>query len=155
MMALTPYTIYRKDTGEIATTIYIGGSADLEPIQVAANVEQWGADDYAAVIGDSDGAIHYIAILDDQAVIADRPELIVTTEDDRTTLQADGIDTITLTGLPDPCEIIVDDPDPGVETQSFIVDGGGFVFSVDDPGVYTIEVRRWPFLPFKIEFTAT
>ncbi len=152
---MTPYTIYRKDTGEIATTIYISGSEDLEPLQVAANVEQWGVDDYAAVLGDSDGAIHYVAVLDDKAVVAGRPELIATTENDKTTLQADGVDSIVLTGLPDPCDIIVDAPDPGVETQTFTVEGGGFVFSVDDPGVYTVEVRRWPFLPFKIEFTAT
>jgi hypothetical protein len=48
----------------------------------------------------------------------------------------------------------VDDSDPGVETQTFAVEGGGFVFSADDPGVYTVEVRRWPFVPFKVEFTA-
>jgi hypothetical protein len=28
------------------------------------------------------------------------------------------------------------------------------VFVADDPGVYTVEVRRWPFMPFRIEFTA-
>jgi hypothetical protein len=76
-------------------------------------------------------------------------------EVNKTTLVADGVDSITLTGLPDPCQIIIDDPDPLVETTTTTVTGGGFVFVADDPGIYTVEVRRWPFVPFKIEFTAT
>jgi hypothetical protein len=42
-----------------------------------------------------------------------------------------------------------------VETTVTTVSGGGFVFIADDPGVYSVEVSRWPFLPFLIEFTAT
>ena len=148
-------TVYRKATGEIVSTGYFACEEEMVDINFAIRIDQFGGSDHDVVDAPADPAIHYVAVLDGKAIVAGRPELIVATEDDKTTLQADGIDTITLTGLPDPCEIIVDDPDPGVETQSFIVDGGGFVFSVDDPGVYTIEVRRWPFLPFKIEFTAT
>lgn len=150
---MTQYTLYRPSTGEIITSLEIFGNPDEDYIQVEANCAN-NAPDCASVEGYGETGTHYVAVLGDRVIIADRPDLIVIVQDEKTTLQADGIDSITLTGLPNPCDIIIDDPDPDVETQTITVTGGGFIFTADDPGVYTVEVRRWPFMPFKIEFTA-
>ena len=152
---LTMIAIYELKTGEIKSTGGIQFDKDLKPAQIAAALAPWGTETHCLL--EAEGATvdrHYVAILDGTAVLAERPELIVFTEDGKTTLQADGVDTIVLTGLPDPCEIIIDAPDPDVETTITTVTGGGFVFVADDPGTYTVEVRRFPFLPFKIEFSA-
>lgn len=152
-MSLVPTVIYAVDTGEIKSTGGIDFYEGFEELQMAAAAAPWGAETHAVAMGDGTPEGHYVATLDGVRVVAERSPLIV--EVDKTTLVADGIDSITLTGLPDPCDIVIDDPDPLVETSEETVTGGGFVFVADDPGVYTVEVRRWPFLPFKIEFTAT
>lgn len=150
-------TIYRKDTGQIVQYSFFSCADDIE--QIARNhygrLMFFGAEDHDFIDAPSDPAKHYVVTLGEEKVIAERPDLVVFVEDDKTTIQAGGEDETTLTGLPDPCEIFLDDPDPTVETQRIEVTGGGFIFSADDPGVYTIEVRRWPFMPFAIEITAT
>lgn len=155
-MNLSPTIIYETDTGRIVSVGSIQVDAEFLAGQTAAALAPWGADAHGIVVSgiSADPARHYVVMLGDRTVVADRPDLIVSVLDDRTTLQAGGQDGITLTGLPDPCEIIVDAPDADVETSVHAVSGGGFVFTAGDPGVYTVEVRRWPFLPFKIEFTA-
>ena len=147
-------TVYKIATGEIVQTGMFSCDEDFVDMNCAARVHSYGGTTHDVVDASADPAIHYVAVLDEKETVVERPELVVHIDGDKRTLQADGVDTITLTGLPDPCDIIVGAPDPGVETQTFTVEGGGFVFSADDPGVYTVEVRRWPFLPFKVEFTA-
>ena len=153
LSSATPTVIYRKSTGEIISTGGVQFEDGHRDAQIAAALAPWG-DDYAITEGVGNADLDYIAIIDEQAIVAERSPLIVYTEGNKVTLAADGEDSIVLTGLPNPCEIIIDDPDPDVETEIISVSGGGFVFMADDPGVYTVEVRRWPFLPFKIEFTA-
>jgi len=150
-------TVYRVETGEIMS--YSNFSLNDDPEAIARNysvrVRTYGETGYGFVPIEANAETHYVVMMEETPVVAERPPLIVHTVDDRTTLVADGEDSIVLTGLPNPCEIIIDDPDPDVQTEVISVSGGGFVFMADDPGVYTVEVRRWPFLPFKIEFTAT
>lgn len=151
--APTDYVLYRSGTGEILTVISIAGSQDLEAVQVAANVAAYGPD-CAALRGHSgDSQTQYVQSLNDEPVIANKPPMPIVL--DKTEIAAGGTDYATLTGLPDPCEIIVDDPDPTVETTVYTVEGGGFEFEAQTPGLYTIEVRRFPFLPLKVEITAT
>jgi hypothetical protein len=148
-------TVYRKDTGLIVQYSEFYCQEDEEFVQknFDIRVQMFGADEHAYIATPADPAAHYVITLDEQAFLVDRPPLIVQT--DKISLTADGIDSITLTGLPDPCDIIIDAPDPDVETTVTEVTGGGFIFIADDPGIYTVEVVRWPFVPFKIEFTAT
>lgn len=152
MTITIPYTIYRPSSGEIITSGIVSGGADMNTRQIEANVSIYG-DDCAAVEVDSDPNTQYVQALSESPTVLDRPNLQVSI--DKTSIIADGADYLTLTGLPDPCEIIVDAPDPTVETTITEVSGGGFEFEADTPGTYTIEVRRFPFLPLKIEVTAT
>ena len=151
---LTSVVIYKEDTGEVVSQVDVGFIDEFKDVQIASMLAPWG-EGHALIEAEGNPDTHYITTLGDRVISAPRPDLVVSTVDDRATLLADGIDSITLTGLPDPCDIVIDDPDPTVETTVTEVTGGGFVFVADDPGVYTVEVRRWPFLPFKIEFTAT
>lgn len=149
-------TIYKKATGEIVQYSYFDCPDDIEFIAKNhyGRLLFFGVEEYDFVDAKSDPATQYVAILDGQQIVAERPDLVVFVENDKTTIQADGVDETTLTGLPDPCEIIIDDPDPTVETQRIEVAGGGFIFAAENPGVYTIEVIRFPFLPWKVEITA-
>jgi hypothetical protein len=149
----SPISIYRTDTGEVVSTGSIVFLDEFRATQISAALAPWGDDIHALVETASDPATQYIQVLDGIAEAVDKPELVV--DIDKTEILADDEDFATLTGLPDPCEIIVDDPDPTVETTTTQVFGGGFEFAAATPGVYTIEVRRFPFLPLKVEITAT
>lgn len=147
----TPFTLYYESSGEIIASGMIGGSADMKDLQIAANVSIFGSD-CASLEVDSDADTQYVQVLSETPTIVDRPYLQISI--DTTSIIAGGGDYLTLTGLPDPCQIIIDAPDPTVQTTITEVSGGGFEFEAATPGIYTIEVRRFPFLPFKIEITA-
>lgn len=151
MTVSVQYTLYRPSTGEIITSGMISGSADMKDVQIAANISIYG-DDCAAVEMDSDRNTQYVQMLSETPTIVNRPNLQVSV--DKTTIIGGGDDYLTLTGLPDPCQIIIDAPDPTVATTVTEVTGGGFEFEAATPGVYTIEVKRFPFLPFRIDVTA-
>ena len=149
-------TVYRKDTGQIVQYSEFTCQEDDEFIRknFEVRVAMWGEETHAYVEAESNRDLQYVAVIDGIPNVVDKPELIVFVENDKTTIQADGMDETTLTGLPDPCEIIIDDPDPTVETQRIEVTGGGFIFAAENPGLYTIEVIRFPFLSWKVEITA-
>lgn len=150
-------TVFKTATGEVvsSTRHTSDGDENFKALVIANILTTWG-DGYGVAEGDANPTDEfYVQFLDETAIIVRKPDLIVHVEDDKTTIESGGEDYTTLTGLPDPCTIIIDDPDPGVATQEIEVTGGGFIFEADDPGVYTIEIRRFPFLPFRMEITAT
>jgi hypothetical protein len=146
-------TIYRKETGEIVSTGLFLCEEEMVDINFAIRVDQYGGTDHDSIDAAADPDKNYVATLSGEPTVVDRPPLGVGL--DKTAIAADGEDYATLTGLPDPCTIIIDDPDPTVETTTHTVAGGGFEFEAATPGVYTIEIRRFPFLPLKVEITAT
>lgn len=147
------YSIYRLDTGVIVSGGSISCLAEhMEPM-LDANLDLWGNTEHGILKQDSDPSLHYVSTLGGEPVVMDRPDMPVQT--DKSTITADGIDELTLTGLPDPCEIVIDDPDPAVETSVITATGGGFVFVAENPGTYTVQVNQHPFLPFSIEIVAT
>lgn len=151
MTVSSDYTIYRPSSGEILASGMISGSADMISVQIDANVAIYG-NDCSALKVSSDSNTQYVQVLSETPTVVDRPKLQVNV--DKTSIIAGGDDYLTLTGLPDPCEIIIDAPDPTVETTVTEVAGGGFEFEAATPGSYTIEVRRFPFIPFRIDITA-
>lgn len=148
-------SVYRKDTGEIVqySNFYCADDAEYIANNCLVKVMAFGSDDHSFVKEQSNRDTQYVQVIDGVAEVIDKPELVVAI--DKTEILADGEDFATLTDLPDPCEIIVDDPDPTVETTTTQVFGGGFEFAAETPGVYTLEVRRFPFLPWLVEITAS
>lgn len=143
-------TVFRTDTGEIVS--YSNFSINDDPEAIAANysvrARMYGETGYDYIPVESLPETQYVAMIDGEPELADKPILHV--QIDKTEILADGEDIATLTGLPNPCTIIVDDDDPLTETSIVEVEGGGFTFSTEDPGPYSFEVRgRFPFLPWK------
>ena len=150
---ITPVSIYHLGTGEVKSTGGIQFETDLKDIQVAAALAPWGADTHGLIEESLDPLTKYVYTLDNERFIADRPPIPY--QIDKTTITADGLDFLTISGLHNPCDVIVDDPDPLVETTVTTVTGGSFEFAAEDPGLYTIEISRFPFLPMKLDITAT
>jgi hypothetical protein len=148
-------SVYRKDTGEIVSYSYFSCPDDPDYIQANLNIRvaQYGEEDHAFVASESDPAIHYINLVGDTPSVVLRPPIPYVI--DKTTLVAGTGDFVTITGLHNPCTIVVDDPDPAVATTTHVVEDGGFEFEPETPGVYIIEISRFPFLPATIEITAT
>lgn len=152
MITLT--SIYKISTGEIVSSGGVMFDPDQKQNQIACALAPWGSETHALVESGSDAATQYVQVLAGVPTVVDKTPIQVAL--DKTTIMADGADIATLSGLPDPCSILIDDTDPLTETTTVNVTGGGFTFSTEDPGTYTFEVRgRFPFLPLKVEITAT
>lgn len=147
------FTIHRLDTGEIVCVQAMAFAEEHRAVYRDAALAPWGAETHGLLEVFSDPARHYVATLGGQPVREDRPALRVSV--DKTAIAADGLDAATLTGLPNPCEVVVDADDPDADTVAAEVAGGGFEFAAEVPGTYAIEVRRFPFLPFRQEIVAT
>jgi hypothetical protein len=146
--------IYRKQTGEIVETGFFACDDELVEMNFAVKLDMHGGSDHDYIDQQAEPGTQYVVVLDGEPVLADRPVLRVMI--DKSAIAADGEDMATLTGLPNPCTIIVDDDDPLTPTSIVEVEGGGFTFSTEDPGPYSFEVRgRFPFLPWKTVVTAT
>lgn len=147
-------TVYRLDTGEIVGYSNFSVSDDPEDIanNYAVRVRMYGDSGYGYVPVEANAETHYITIMEGEPVVAVRPP--VPYRIDRQTLTAGNGDYITITGLHNPCELVIDNPDPTVATWRATVEGGGFEFEAETPGLYTVEISRFPFIPAKIEIVA-
>ena len=63
------------------------------------------------------------------------------------TLEANGLDSVSILGLPTPCTIKIDD-------NVYEVEDGEFEFTTDLPGTYKIKAESFPYLPKEWEVTA-
>jgi hypothetical protein len=79
-------------------------------------------------------------------LLLERPAITATP--DKTSMLADGVDTVTITGLPVPCTIVIDE-------TSYEVPDGSFAFSTTLAGTYIISIDNFPYLPISWEVTAT
>jgi len=149
----TTFTIYRLDSGEIVSAPTVVFPEDHRQAYRDAALAPWGAEEHAVVEAPSTPALHYVGTLGGEPAVLDRPAMQVQVS--KLSIAAGGTDEAVLTGLPDPCSVVIDAPDPLVETTVQEVAGGGFVFAAADPGTYTVEVRYFPFLPYEVEITAT
>jgi hypothetical protein len=145
-------TVYRKDTGEIVSTGWFACDEEFIDMNHAARIDAAGGADYDVVAEYADVISDYVYIVGETASVIKRPPIPY--QIDKTTITADGVDFLTVSGLHNPCDVIVDDPDPLVETTTTTVTGGSFEFSAEDPGLYTIQISRFPFLPMILEITA-
>lgn len=146
-------TIFNKTTGEIVQSGFFSCSEESVQANFEARMSVYDPATYSCVDAQSDSSLHYVAVVRGEPVVVSRQNMRITIKDGKTTLVANGTDTVQLTGLPDPCTIVQDPGEP--EETSYEVTGGGFIFSAETPGRYQFRVDRFPFLPFSIEFTAT
>jgi hypothetical protein len=144
-------TIYNKFTGKIVQTGSFSCDADFVDINFAVKVNYYGGSDHDFIDAPADDSIHYVITVDGIPAIVPRPILRVSPN--KTQVVANGTDSITLRGLPDPCEVIQDSGEP--EESRVTVEGGGFVFTAETPGIYRFRIERFPFMPLDLEFTAT
>lgn len=151
---MTPFLVFKKTTGEIAcqSLITLDLNEDDAAKQIEALIAPWGTD-YAAVKGETDPSLSYVIFVGGEHRVVPRPTIPYSI--DKTTLIANGSDFVTITNLHNPCTVVLDDPDPVTETTSHIVTNGGFEFAADVPGLYTIQISQFPFLPMTLEILAT
>ncbi|MFV3131961.1 hypothetical protein [Niveispirillum sp. KHB5.9] len=67
---------------------------------------------------------------------------------DKTSILADGTDIATLSGLPDPCTVLVNG-------EEHTITGGTLELDADYPGTWRVEIRHFPYRDFVQEITAT
>lgn len=88
------------------------------------------------------GETHYVDV--GTGEILERP--VITLHDDAT-IKADGKDSMTVTGLPKPIVVKVDD----VEYE---ITDGKIVFATMDVGTYQFVIDQWPYVPWTMKVTA-
>lgn len=146
------FTPYRKSTGEILFTSGFSCEDDNVEANYAHRLNSLDGAEHDFIRSPADPAIHYVTILGDERMVMEKPPMPY--DIDKTVVVANGEDFITISGLHDPCEVVIDDPDPLVETVTTTVTGGSFEFSADMAGIYTIQIDEFPFLPMTLEIIA-
>ena len=145
-------TVYKKDTGEIVQTGMFSCDEEMVELNFSARAQFYGEETHGVLRAPADSRTQYVSVSGDEVILLDKPPIPY--QIDKTTIAADGTDFLTISGLHSPCEIVVDDPDPTVDTVVHTVEGGSFEFEADTPGLYFIEISRFPFLPTRLEITA-
>lgn len=151
-MSMSFPTVYRKDTGQIVQTGMIWCEDALTPGNFAARLSYYGEETHGIIDAEANPNTQYVANMNDQVLLIDRPQIPYSV--DRTTIYSGTGDYATISGLHDPCEIVIDDPDPLVETITETVTGGFFEFAAETPGEYTIQINKFPFLPMTLVIEA-
>jgi len=78
-------------------------------------------------------------------MVVNRPQ--ISAEPDKLVFNADGVDSVIISGLPNPCTI-------KVGGDEYFVDDGEFEFTVDVVGNYNIECTAFPNIPTSWEIEA-
>lgn len=151
-MSMNFPTIYRKDTGQIVQTGMIWCQDESVEVNFNARLSYYGVEDHAIINMEANPETQYVAFMGDEVVIIDKPSIPYAI--DKTTIYAGVDDFATISGLHDPCDVIIDDPDPLAETITETVVGGSFEFAAETPGDYTIQISKFPFLPMTVVITA-
>jgi hypothetical protein len=112
------------DEGRISVT-YQG-----QPNQTAAQLEEIYGNNF--IEGASDGSVDWENTWVNNGVLEDKASLTATW--DATTVAADGVTEIVLSGLPTPCTVLID------YMHSVEVTDGSLEFTADAPGTYSLVV---------------
>ena len=119
-----------NDEGRISVTY--GG----QPNQTAAQLEEIYGNNF--IEGASDGSVNWENTWVNNGVLEDKASLTATW--DSTTVVADGVAEIVLSGLPVPCTAIID------HEQTVVVTDGSLEFSADVAATYSIVVDEVAFI---------
>lgn len=103
----------------------------------------------AALQGEGSGATHYVVTNPDPVIT-----LLLTnnTQIDKTTVIADSIDKVTLSNLPPNAELLVLGMGGNLQQIVYTYEES---ISFDLPGLYTIQINAFPYLPYKVTINAS
>jgi hypothetical protein len=121
--------IYSGDTGRISG--YVSGTGGNPSLNIPPGHE-------AIVGGDGDADTQYVDL--STITVVDKPQLAVTP--DKLTATADGIDAVTITGLPTPCDVAF----AGLVVDNFQVTDGVLSMTFSAAGTYTLTLSAFPYL---------
>jgi hypothetical protein len=100
---------------------------------------------YSFVLGEGDSKTQYIDTTKSPPVIRARPAMAI--RQSKTTIIADGVDSMTLSGLPVPCDVTIGN-------SAYHVEDGELEWGTLMPRVYEIRVNAFPYLEWSTEVTA-
>jgi hypothetical protein len=129
------YQSYNPDTGSILRTL------NIEPHMTA----YYENDGETLIQGEGSGFGNYVDIAQSPPVVRRRPTMDI--HQDKTAITANGVDAITLSGLPSPCGVKIG----GTE---YNVTDGVLEWSTLMPAAYSIEIEAFPYLDWKGEAKA-
>ena len=130
------YVKYDPNTGRV----YLSGQV---PDRIDPVVEQ-AEEGMAVLVGEGMDTTHYVDLIG--PTLVPRPEIQI----DKQTIAPDGVDTATVSGLPDPCRVQIDG-------EAYEVTGGTLELQTDQPGAYTIKITdddAFPAQAFQTQVTA-
>ena len=96
--------------------------------------------------GNPDERVQFVDISVNPPVIAVRPAQ--STTQDKTEIQADGVDIMTLVSLPSPCSV-------NIGGETYVVQDGVFSWGTVDRGTYPFVVTAFPYLDWEGTVEAT
>ena len=126
------HTVYDISTGRILGSVF-GVFSIQVPIDGEGLIENGGV---------VDGGTHYYDLINSIKV---RPEMSISVTS--LTISSDGIDSTTISNLPNPCTVYVDE-------QKYTVTDGLFEFSTDFAGIYSVKIKSFPYTSVEFEVTA-
>ena len=118
--------IYNVNTGEIKMALYTA-SATFESVDSTPDP------DFEIMVGEGRDDRNYIDISVDPVVVKTKGDL--SADFDKTTITANGSDAATLSTLPDPCTVYVNE-------VANVIEGGSFAFTASTAGSYAIRVME-------------
>ena len=144
------YAIYDTTTGNIVRKVTVTPGQNTDT--AAANCDS--GQTYLLVAGDFDPALYYIDTAGPTLTLRVLLNTVATWS--ATTVVADGISTITLSGLPNPSTIqVINSPLDVALIHDFVVTDGSLVFATSSVGSYTINAQSFPYADFSQDITAT
>lgn len=109
-----------------------------------ADIEANLAEDEAAMLGYCDMQAWYVT----GGTLTEKPEF--TEQFNKTTINADGNDSASITGLPAGTEIVI----TGAFYAVYDVDDGEFEINTTNPGTYNIKLSPFPYREFTVTINA-
>lgn len=141
------FAVYEKTDGRIEYAGTVSGDEEFRAFQIAAQMFGRDPDVYGLVehTAELSPATHYVDILADPPAAAPRLEMTVTT--DKATIDADGTDTATITGIPVGALVTLEASNDFAEASETVSTGSTTVTTVHKvPHVLRIELY-----PYKTE----
>lgn len=125
------YIVYENLTGKITKT----GRCPVDMVALQAG------DGRTVIEGTANDLTEYVVA----GAVTPKPAMPVVI--DKTEVTADGVDTATMTGLPDPCTL-------RVQGENHLVEGGEAEVSFDLSGQYVVKIVAFPYLDFEVTINA-